>query len=326
MIYISAQPDTPYYHWQLEVQLHNFAKFGIAFQYVILLGYQDVESAWAKKMKNKGYQIHTFKDERIERGYLPSIRPFLLTKFFVQQTINHKEIGDHLFYLDADVIFNKLPDYTKLEEGKCYVSDCGSYLGYDYLVSKGHELLYEMAEIAGISVNKILKNRNNAGGAQYIFTTKEVQTPWFWQEIEYTSNELYKCCLEYNAKQSSQKASNANTTLPASQKQNNEVQAWTADMWAVLWRMYQLSNVEVTPNLDFAWATDRVEVCTKKPILHLAGVTENLRYSHFFKGDFINQNPIELARKNPFAFDYVCGNASQKYVENIIEIANEKLA
>jgi hypothetical protein len=77
MIYISAQPDTPYYHWQLEVQLHNFAKFGIDFQYIILLGYQDVESAWAKKMKDKGYQIHTFKDERVERGYIPSIRPFL---------------------------------------------------------------------------------------------------------------------------------------------------------------------------------------------------------------------------------------------------------
>ena len=29
VLFMSAQPDVPYFHWQVEVMIHNFMKLGI---------------------------------------------------------------------------------------------------------------------------------------------------------------------------------------------------------------------------------------------------------------------------------------------------------
>jgi hypothetical protein len=75
-------------------------------------------------------------------------------------------------------------------------------------------------------------------------------------------------------------------------------------------------KTKITNELDFSWATDDIDIYNKKPILHMAGVTDNLKTTKFYKGDFINRNPIEdLINDNNF-FNYVDKNSSTiKYIE-----------
>ena len=71
-------------------------------------------------------------------------------------------------------------------------------------------------------------------------------------------------------------------------------------------------------DLDFSWATDSIDVYEQKPILHMAGVTEDLKSSKFYKGEYINVDPIEKLRENPNHFDYIDPKSSTiKYIENM---------
>jgi hypothetical protein len=54
----------------------------------------------------------------------------------------------------------------------------------------------------------------------------------------------------------------------------------------------------------------------KHPILHMAGVTHDLKSTKFYKGEFINVNPLNKLKENINYFDYVDENsATIKYVE-----------
>lgn len=92
---------------------------------------------------------------------------------------------------------------------------------------------------------------------------------------------------------------------------------WTSDMWAVLWNIWLLNKeTRITDKLDFSWATDNLSQYNKKPILHMAGVTQDLSHKKFYKGAFINVNPLEKLKENPNFFDYVDKNSSTiKYIE-----------
>jgi hypothetical protein len=48
----------------------------------------------------------------------------------------------------------------------------------------------------------------------------------------------------------------------------------------------------------------------------MAGVTDNLKKTKFYKGEYINVNPIEKLRENPNHFDYIESNSCTiKYIE-----------
>jgi hypothetical protein len=52
----------------------------------------------------------------------------------------------------------------------------------------------------------------------------------------------------------------------------------------------------------------------------MAGVTDNLRDTKFYKGDFINVDPIEKLKENSSYFDYVDTKSSTiKYIDIIKE-------
>jgi hypothetical protein len=98
-----------------------------------------------------------------------------------------------------------------------------------------------------------------------------------------------------------------------------QIQFWTAEMWSLLWNLW-LSDykTEITNELDFSWATDNVEKYEKMPILHMAGVTDTLKSTKFYKGDYINMDPILKMRENPNHFDYIDKDSSTiKYIENM---------
>jgi hypothetical protein len=48
----------------------------------------------------------------------------------------------------------------------------------------------------------------------------------------------------------------------------------------------------------------------------MAGVTDNLKLTKFYKGEYINIDPIEKLKQNPKHFDYIDkNNATIKYVD-----------
>jgi hypothetical protein len=57
----------------------------------------------------------------------------------------------------------------------------------------------------------------------------------------------------------------------------------------------------------------------------MAGVTSDLKSTKFYKGDFINLNPIELLKIDDTIFDYIDENSStKKYIEVMVSmIKNE---
>jgi hypothetical protein len=101
-----------------------------------------------------------------------------------------------------------------------------------------------------------------------------------------------------------------------------EIQFWTAEMWSVLWNMWWWNReTRITKELDFCWATDKIDTCYTNPILHMAGVTDNLKNTLFFKGDYINNNPIELLKNNVEYFDYVDKQSTTyKYINEMKKI------
>lgn len=317
LLFVTAQPDVPYFHWQSEIYGHNFTKLGIKPEQIhIIFGLvngNNTPSEGALKLKEKGYNIHFYIDNRNKKHYIPSIKPYLIYKWVEE----NPERGKLLFLHDADVIFKELPNLEPfLDDEVSYCSDTKGYIAYSYLnnvcqryesahpTSEKQQLLKEMIDVVGISIECIECNNDNSGGGQYIIKNT---TPDFWYKVYDDSNKLYDQMHNYHRR------------FPISP---GEIQFWTAEMWALLWNLWGYEKeTKIIPELDFCWATDSVAVYEKKPILHMAGITDNLKSTKFYKGDYINVNPLEKLKENINYFDYVDKNsATIKYIEEMKEI------
>jgi hypothetical protein len=90
-----------------------------------------------------------------------------------------------------------------------------------------------------------------------------------------------------------------------------EIQFWTAEMWSILWNLWWWGQeTKVVEELSFCWATDMKDKCSTHPILHMAGVTEDIKSDKFYKGDFIEVNPLLQLKKNIHFFDYISPSSS----------------
>lgn len=311
IVFVTAQPDVPYFHWQVKLYTHNFIEKGIDpnIIHVIFstLGNNKL-SQGAEDLKKIGINIHSYKDERVNKRYIPSIKPFLLYKWLEQ----YPQYGKCFFLHDADIIFRELPDFEKMiNDDICYLSDTIGYIGYDYIMdccrryesqhptSEKGQLLKEMADTIGISVDLIKENQKNSGGGQYIIKNTDYK---LWEKIYLDSFTLYNNMLIYQRK------------FPINPGQ---IQFWTAEMWSVLWNLWSHNfKTKVVNELSFSWATDNVDVYKKHPILHMAGVTDDLKKTKFYKGEYINIDPIEKLREDPTHFNYVDTKSSTiKYIE-----------
>ena len=314
ILFVSAQPDVPYFIWQIKIYVNNFIEKGInPNQIHVVLGIVKVNgkpSEESIKLKDLGINVYHFIDERNKKTYIPSIKPYLISKWIKLNS----DYGKLFFLHDADIIFNKLPNFNKLiNDDICYLSDTIGYIGYNYIIDccdryeKAHpksekgQLLKEMANIVGVSVDVIKDNQENSGGGQYLIknTTFEV-----WNKIYKDSTNLYDQMLDYQKR------------FPISP---GEIQFWTAEMWSLIWNLWMYNyKTKITNELDFSWATDSLKVYEKRPILHMAGVTEDMKFKKFYKGDFINVDPIELLKKDYNHFDFIENNSTTvKYVDNI---------
>jgi len=314
ILFVSAQPDVPYFIWQIKLYVHNFIDKGIdPNQIHIVLGLvqgKTKPSDESKQLEGMGVNLHFFLDERSKKNYIPSIKPYLISKWIQ----SNPKYGELFFLHDADIIFNRLPNFDDLlNDDKNYLSDTIGYIGYNYIMdccnryetkhqtSQKGQLINEMVEVIGIDVNTVKTNQENSGGGQYLIKNSNCE---LWDKIYKDSTKLYEQMLSYQKR------------YPINPGQ---IQFWTAEMWSLLWNLWLYGNeTKITDELSFSWATDNTNKYEKHPILHMAGVTDSLKTTKFYKGDYINIDPISKIRENPNHFDYIDKDSSTiKYIENM---------
>jgi hypothetical protein len=300
-----VQPCIPYYAWQIEVMLHNFVEVGIPEKYNIhiLFAYNIKESNWREnvaviKKVDEQYkniaQFFYYQDTRqYPISYISSIRPNLLKQHFSAEYLN---ISDAVFYHDCDIVFTKFPDFLEplIDGNDWYVSDTRSYIGYNYIKSKGEDVLNEMCNIVGISPEIIADREEQSGGAQYLMKGVDYH---FFNKMEIDCESLYK------------NITNLNNIKKSENPSHHELQIWCADMWAILWGAWLKGyETKVISEMDFCWATDHEKTWEEKYIFHNAGVTANGQNELFFKGNFRDKYPYlhecETYKKDSASYKY----------------------
>jgi hypothetical protein len=306
VVFICAQPDVPYFHWQVEVFINNAIKNGINPNWIeIVFGYDGMPSAEGMDLARRYPYVRVFfykKDNINDYGYIPVVRPNILAKHFAA----YPELSnENIFYHDSDIIFRELPDFDTLTNDNIwYLSDTVSYIGSDYIKSKSAELFTDLCKIAKIEPSLVEENQPNSGGAQYLM--KGV-TPEYWAYVKETSLEMYK----YMAKRESLDRSKLS---PEELKTFNPIQKWCADMWAVFWGALRSGvKVKLHDELGFSWGTSNLVEYERYKIMHNAGVTGNSGGILFYKGEFIGRSPFEADLSG---VDKTM--ASSKYVEAIL--------
>ena len=319
-IFISAQPDVPYFHWQCEIYVNNFIRLGIERERIfILFAYTDNKSKLsdgAENLKNLTPNVFGFSDDRERKHYIPSIKPYLIYRFLEK----FPEYGKTFFLHDSDIIFNYLPNFSKLlKDDLQYMSDTTGYINFDYIMDcdkryksqhkelESGMLLREMIDVVGVEPSEVKKYSKDSGGAQYLMKNQS----WFvWYKIYKDSTLLYDKMKRFHSR------------YPIT---NGEIQFWTAEMWSILWNMWWWKyQTKVTDELNFCWATDPISFCDTNPILHMAGITEDMKKEHFYKGEFIDKNPIELLQQNDRSFDYIDNKSSTyKYIQEIKKLSQK---
>ena len=311
-LFVTSQPDVPYFHWQIKVYVHNFIELGIPPENIhVLLGIVksgDEPTEESLKLKDLGINVHHYDDDREDKSYIPSIKPFLISKWLKE----NPQYGESFFLHDSDIVFRVLPDFEKLMgDDITYLSDTIGYIGYNYIkdccnrYEKKHtntyegQLLDEMTDVVGLEVECVKCNQENSGGGQYLIKNTNHE---LWFKIYNDCVPLYNKMLDYQKR------------FPISP---GEIQFWTAEMWSLLWNLWLYGiETKVVKELEFSWATDTVKVYETKPILHMAGVTDNLKHTKFYKGDYINVDPLMKLSKDINYFDFIDKNSSTiKYVE-----------
>ena len=310
MIFISAQPDTVYFHWQVELYLYQFAKHGIEDKCYAIFSYSGKQPSKYIQTLKKKYNIFWYEDTRTNKNYIPSIRPHLLKKFFKE----FPELGKTVFYHDSDIFIQKLPPFQDmLKDDIGYLSDTISYIGYEYIAgcSKRYKSKYpsladndiftKMCECVGISQELVKENEKNSGGAQYLLKNVSEE---YWAKSEESGIRLYDMLKNYEK------------TYPI----DHHIQSWTAGMWAELWEYWKEGKqTRIHSELDFSWATSSRSEYYKKNIFHLAGVTDQSPKNIFFKGKYVNINVFEVYRNNPKLFDNISSNSATIEYTNIIK-------
>ena len=317
MILVSAQPDIIYFHWQVELYMYQFSKHNLPNCHAVF-GYNDSPSSKGLALAEK-YPglIHFYKDTRTseQKNYIPSIVPHLLKQFFQE----FPEWSKCVFHHDSDIFLVSLPDFASLlQDNIGYVSDTISYIGYNYL--KGcsnrykekypelpeNDLIHKMVELFEMEETFIQQNEMHSGGAQYLL--KNVDST-YWEQVELNANALFKLLKNYES------------SYPI----EHHIQSWTAGMWAELWTYWKRGNqTRVHKTLDFSWATSPTREYYEKNIFHLAGITNELENTHFFKGSYTNKDLISECRRNPNLFDYVSpSNATYEYIQVLKEYVNQ---
>lgn len=291
MKYISAQPEIKYYEWQVDTLIHSYIKNGVDPNDIIILLGNTGEYSF-EKLSEKYPTVNFHSYTYVQGIYKPAVKPYLMSKYFGSCSCTQ---GEQYYYTDADTILLKpLPSF---DPSIVYMSNTRSYIGINYIRSKGEQVLDMMADAAKID-KKILEERDlEAGGAQFVFSGTDGK---FWQDVYVNSNALYRAMRDFNHKHVDE------------YKETYPIQAWTAEMWATLWQFWKKGyKTEISEELDFVWATDPLKMMDGKRILHNAGVTGEHK-GLFVKSHYRDKYP-------PKDLDITKTHCSYYYYKEVLE-------
>lgn len=274
---LSAQPATDYYAWQVEAYLENFIQLGYNGNLIdVVAGYKNnIPRSWRLIQQKFPYvRFFFYEDTMVKCNYAPAIQSHILEKHFTEHPYLEK---DAIFFHDCDFLFTKYFDFNPyLQDNKWYFSDTISYIGYNYISSKGDNVVDKMCEIIGIDKELVKSNQNNSGGAQKLM--KNINAD-YWKQVYDNSLNLYNGLQEL-----------------ANQKKEGDpygLQIWCASMWAELWTAWKLGHEVIVPKeFDFCWATCPIERWDQVSFFHNAGVPDN-KQGMFFKADYIDKYPFD---------------------------------
>lgn len=306
MIYLSVQPDQPYFHWQVEVYINNFKKIGInpnKIEVVFLYTNRPSDAARAIQQKYNTCRFFFYEDDRPDKSYIPSIKPWGFFKHLEAFPQLNKEA---IFYHDSDIIFIEKIDESRFErDDTWYLSDTVGYIGYKYIESKGRDQLLDMLDVLRLERKVVMQNQKNSGGAQYIVKNT---TPAFWYKVYEDCPKLYNVMNDWEEKYKKQMPHGYIGSV------YHPIQKWCAEMWSTLWNAWVFGHQTIVDKeLDFVFATDTYTRANSVKILHNAGVTSANAETLFFKGGYINRDPFSEPN-----YDWVRGDsASKKYIEAI---------
>jgi len=308
MIFICAQPDEPYFLWQIEILIDNLSNLKVdKLNIHIVFSYDKDEGVSNNLMslsKNKSHLANFFwyPDERENQIYISSIRPHILGKHFESNPWLEKEV---LFYHDSDIVFTTgLPPSLRemATDDIIYVSDARAYLNASYIDSTGKTVLKSMCQALGFSEKMIRENENNSGGAQYIL--KGINSS-FWKKVEEDSSILYEHLIKNQDKNIELfLLEYPETKIPL------VVNSWCADMWALLWNLFEKSKVRIHKELNFCWANDDNRKWNENYIFHNAGISYLEENKFFYKSKFKLYSPF----CSDFSLIYK-DSCSRKYVD-----------
>ena len=315
MKYCSSQPDVPYFHWQVQLYVDNFKEHNIDPKNIhSVFIYQDEPSSQVLKMKETlGINIHLFKDDRKDRGYAASFKPYGIYRL-LKEDPNFNTIdltlngfyGDtdptrHIMLVhDSDIILNRPLDEIKLCQSQTvYMSDTCSYCDYRYVISKGMEQATALFDLVGVPESLVKDNLANSGGAQIVMKNTTVN---FWYKVYIDSIKIWRL-FEFFQKQ---------------KPMEHPIQAWCAEMFSTLYNLWLFGHqTEILEHeLSFMVGTDKLEDAKEKVFFHAAGVTST-KDNDFYKGDYINSDPLN----NPFlTFDNIRADSATKlYTDAILK-------
>ena len=281
MKYIMAQPAVPRFEWEVKVAVYGLLKAGILKEDIVILFSRHEESV-ISEIKKLGVNVHVYLDDRVDFEYIPSIKPYLMYRY-LEEDISRED--ETYFFMDSDVIVKEQPEIDGHLSGVWYGSDCGGYLNYDYIVQcdNGSNILKDMSEIVGISVEDIKSMNNDSIGAQYIISKPSSE---YFKKVYEDSIKLWKYIKD----------------------KDTNYQKWCQEMVATLWNMPLFDVMpRAKKEMEFAWATDSRLDWYENKIYHNAGVTEDMK-DMFFKGDYINKDPFNEdfshIDKNTASYEY----------------------
>lgn len=289
MIYLSCQPAIDRYTWEVEVYLENFLKMGVPPQQIHLVNgldreWKEIPQNWRRlQQKYSSVNFWFYYDTRpLDNNYPPSLQAHLLEKHWIHNPHLEQET---IFFHDADFILTRPFDFTPfLQDEHWYLSNTISYIGAEYIRSKGEEVLDKMCSIADIDKRFVVYNQGGSGGAQKLI--KKVDSEYwknvyqlsmrFWREVPLVSERIKK------EKQSKGEP-------------YHELQHWTMSMWAELWTGWKLGkSTRVVKEFNFMFATNPIGDWETYPFFHNAGVMSNDRDKLLYKGDYDTRLPYKL--------------------------------
>jgi hypothetical protein len=320
--FITACPDDNYYTWQVHLWLESLKDLNKSKDAIVLLykplnrarntRWQEIENLYPEA---EFYYINERVGENMNTLigiYIPIIRSYCMWRYLSD---NPSQGTDNaLFFCDSDILFTKDFNIDKfLDDDINYMSDSISYMGATYFKNKvtdvlpekleefkKRDILAELLNLVGVEREVADINQEHSGGVQYILKNS---TASYWQKVMTDSISIRTYMQKVNREFFA--------------NQDIGYQSWCADMWGILWNLWHSNlEVKVVPELDFSWASCKIDQLEKKTIFHNAGITGE-RMAHdggthlcFYKGKYhLGTDPT----KDPMLDKIINSEESQKF-------------